>query len=204
MNLIIEFQYFPSIILMNSSFKYTNVVFEQYEFYQKMSFRNRCIIAGANGSIQLTIPLELGRNQKTIMKDVRISNEDPWQKQHWRSIESSYNRSPWFEFYKDELSALYKKPFTFLADWDLACFEWCVQKLNIPVSVFLTDKFGKEYSEQESVDFRNKLLPKNYLNFESIKYQQVFEERVGFLPNLSVLDLLFCEGKNAASIADWK
>lgn len=199
MILITEFQYFPAVILYSTSYKFSNIAFEQYEYYQKMSFRNRCIIAGANGTIHLTVPLEFGRNQKTIMKDVKISNSEAWQKQHWKSIESSYNRSPWFEFYKDELYALYQKPFSFLADWNLACFEWSVQKLKLPVTISLTDKFDKNYPPPEFIDFRNKLLPKNYKDFEAIKYQQVFEERIGFLPNLSILDLLFCEGKNAAS-----
>lgn len=200
MILITEFQYFPSVILLNTSYKISNILFEQYEYYQKMSFRNRCVIAGANGTINLTIPLEFGRNQKTIMKDVKIANSEAWQKQHWRSIESSYNRSPWFEFYKEELHELFQKPFSFLADWNLACFAWSIQILKLPVTISLTDKFGKDYNDSEFVDFRNKLLPKNYKNFGAVKYQQVFEDRIGFLPNLSILDLLFCEGKNAAAL----
>jgi WbqC-like protein len=203
MNLITEYQYFPSVILYSIPNNISNIVFEQYEYYQKMSFRNRCIISGANGIINLTVPLEFGRNQKTIMKDVKISNSEAWQKQHWKSIVSCYNRSPWFEFYKHELEALYKKSFTFLADWDLACFEWIIQKLNLPITISLTDKFDKEYNPAEWIDFRNKLLPKNYTAFEPIKYQQIFQERTGFISNLSVLDLLFCEGKKAKALLYW-
>jgi len=201
--LITEYQYFPSVILYDASNSITNILFEQYEYYRKMSFRNRCVIAGANGIINLTVPLEFGRNQKTIMKDVKISDSEAWQKQHWKSIESSYNRAPWFEFYKDELHSLYQKSFSFLADWDLACFEWSIQKLNLPIKISLTDKFDKEYNAAEYLDFRNKLLPKNYTGFKAIKYQQVFQEKIGFFPNLSILDILFCEGKNAAALLGW-
>jgi hypothetical protein len=201
--LITEYQYFPSVILYDASNSITNILFEQYEYYRKMSFRNRCVIAGANGIINLTVPLEFGRNQKTIMKDVKISNSEAWQKQHWKSIESSYNRAPWFEFYKDELHSLYQKSFSFLADWDLACFEWSIQKLNLPIKILLTDKFDKEYNAVEYLDFRNKLLPRNYTDFKAVKYLQVFQEKIGFLPNLSILDILFCEGKNAAALLGW-
>ncbi len=200
MNLIIEYQYFPSIILYKISNNVSNIFFDQYDLYRKMSFRNRCIIAGANGPISLSVPLEFGRGQKKPMKDVRISNHQPWQKQHWKSIVSSYNRSPWFEFYRDELEEIYKKPFAFLLDWDLACFEWSIRKLGLSVTISATDRFVEKYDPDEWIDQRNKLVPKNYLDFDQVKYKQVFEERIGFIPNLSILDLLFCEGKRAAGL----
>jgi hypothetical protein len=165
-----------------------------------MSFRNRCIIAGANGPISLSVPLEFGRDQKKPMKDVRISNQQPWQKQHWKSIVSSYNRSPWFEFYRDELGEIYKKPFTFLLDWDLACFEWSIRKLGLSITISATDRFAERYDPDEWIDLRNRLVPKNYPDFDQVKYKQVFEERIGFIPNLSILDLLFCEGRQAAGL----
>jgi len=200
MNLISEIQYFPSVILYKYLYKFSNIVFEQYESYQKMSFRNRCMIAGANGAVTLSIPLETGRNQKTLMKDVRISNSEKWQSRHWKSIESSYNKSSWFEFYKDELKALYEKPVDFLADWNLYCFEWSVKKLGTGFSFSNSASFTKEYNPDEFLDLRNAILPKNYTEFEPIKYTQVFEDRTGFIPNLSILDLLFCEGKNSGNL----
>jgi hypothetical protein len=200
MNLITEIQYFPSVILYKYLYKYSNIVFEEYENYQKMSFRNRCIIAGANGPIVLSIPLEAGRNQKTLTKDVKISNTMKWQSQHWRSIESSYNKSPWFEFYKDELMALYNKSVEFLMDWNISCFEWSIKRLG-EVFVFSGSKsFIKQYDPGEFLDLRNAILPKNYTAFEQVKYAQVFEDRTGFMPNLSILDLLFCEGKNSGNL----
>ena len=199
MKLIIESQSFYPVIFYKNSSRFSYILFEQYESYQKMSFRNRFMIAGANGIISLTVPLENGREQKRLMKDVRISNVQGWQKQHWKTIASCYNKSPWFEFYQDELNELYAKPFSFLLDWNLACFEWTISKLNMPISYSLSDSFVKKYDEDFD-DWRNKILPKNYAEFNGIKYRQVFEERTGFLPNLSILDLLFCEGKNAKEL----
>ncbi len=196
MNLLVDLQYFPSIILYENLNKFSNIVFEQYEYYQKMSFRNRCQVAGAEGTINLSIPLEKGRDQRNILKDVKISDREDWQGQHWKTIVSCYNRSPWFEFYRDELEELYRKHFTFLLDWNLACFEWSTGMLKIPVSVSLTQEYHKNYEEGNWADWRGKILPKKRVDL-GIKYRQVFEERIGFLPNLSILDLLFCEGKNA-------
>lgn len=221
MNLLIDLQYFPSIILYKNSNKFSNIVFEQYEYYQKMSFRNRCRIAGANGLINLSVPLEKGRDQKTLLKDVKISGRNDWQGQHWKTILSCYSRSPWFEFYRDELAGLYQKPFQFLLDWNLSCFEWTLKILQMPVSFSLTTAYHKNYEEGNWVDWRGKILPghrkggaiedqlghrdpgqpddttRPALREAVVKYRQVFEERTGFLPGLSILDLLFCEGKNA-------
>jgi hypothetical protein len=188
--------------------------------------------------INLSVPLEKGRDQKTLLKDVRISDRDDWQGQHWKTILSCYSRSPWFEFYRDELGELYRKPHRFLLDWNLSCFEWSLRILQMPVSFSLTAAYHKNYEEGDWADWRGKILPGNRAPSDptqdlrdpnsgpddlardpgdahrppgdlarqsgtpaaSIKYRQVFEERIGFLPNLSILDLLFCEGKNARSL----
>lgn len=211
MNLVVDLQYFPSVILYKNLNKFSNFTFEIYEHYQKMSFRNRCQITGAGGLINLSIPLQKGRDQKTLLKDVIISGRDDWQGQHWKTILSCYSRSPWFEFYRDELGELYKKPFRFLLDWNLTCFEWSLKILQMPVSCTLTGQYHKNYEEENWVDWRGKLQPKfnregsgdrtrqpfGLMSGTPVTYRQVFEERIGFLPNLSILDLLFCEGKNA-------
>jgi len=229
MNLIVELQYFPPVILYKSLNKLSNITFEQYEYYQKMSFRNRCQVAGGEGLINLSVPLVKGRDQKTLMKDVRISDLQPWQDRHWKTLVSCYSRSPWFEFYRDDLEVLYKRPFELLVDWNRACFEWTLGVLKMPVPVSLTGEYRKEYDGNEWVDWRGKMLPKNreeggdpYPGNGSVgvgegcpgnvpvgagedyagggaalKYRQVFEERIGFIPNLSILDLLFCEGAAA-------
>jgi WbqC-like protein family len=195
MTLIIDLQYFPSIIFYKGLYRSSNIVFEQYETYQKMSFRNRCQITGAEGLINLSIPLAKGRDQKTLIREVRISDRQPWQAQHWKTIVSCYSRSPWFEFYRHELEALYQRRFDFLLDWNLSCFEWSLRVLGLSIPVSLTERYKKEYDDENVTDWRGEILPKNREG--GPKYRQVFEERIGFIPNLSVLDLLFCEGKEA-------
>jgi len=170
-----------------------------------MSFRNRCRIAGAEGTIDLSIPLVEGRDQKTLVKDVRIAGGRPWQAQHWKTLVSCYNRSPWFEYYRDDLEQLYQKPVNFLMDWDLTCFEWSLKMLEIAIPVSLTASFEKRYDPTEWVDLRGKILPKGMNSGEpgfTRPYRQVFGERTGFIPSLSILDLLFCEGKRARTFLE--
>jgi hypothetical protein len=160
------------------------------------------VVTGAGGTINLSIPLMKGRNQKTLIKDTRIDDGISWQAQHWKTIVSCYNRSPWFEFYRDELFKLYTVPFQFLVDWNFACFSWMIEKLNLNLAVSLTEQWRPVYDGPDWDDWRNRLLPKtiNQLFPNAPKYKQVFEDRIGFIPHLSVLDLLFCEGKNTRVI----
>lgn len=197
MNIIIENQYFAPISLYIALLRNSNIVFEQCERYQKRSFRNRCIIAGANGPVTLSIPIEKGREQKTFTRDIRIANQYGWQDQHWKTILSSYNRSPWFEYYKDSLEVFYKKHFEFLIDWNMELFYWTLQKLEVDIVAEFTTDFIKNYDPKTWLDLRDKILPGNYTQFETPVYGQVFMDRLGFLPNLSILDLLFCEGRNS-------
>lgn len=160
-----------------------------------MSFRNRCVLAGGAGPVNLSIPLVEGRNQKRPAKEVRIDNKTDWQGQHWKTITSCYNRSPWFEFYKHELEILYGRPADWLVDWDRKCWDWVVGKLGVEIQVW-------DWEDGDFLDWRNKLLPKTISKTfpEPIRYRQVFEDRTGFLPHLSILDLLFCEGPQSVEI----
>src|SRR5579871_483718 len=116
MNLITDIQYFPSVIFYKNSYNFSHIIIEQCETWQKMSFRNRCQIAGAEGVIDLSIPLAKGRDQRALIRDVRIADSLAWQARHWKTIVSCYNRSPWFEFYRDGLEGLYRQPVDFLLD----------------------------------------------------------------------------------------
>lgn len=162
-----------------------------------MGFRNRCRIAGANGTIDLTVPLANGRDQKAFTRDVKIAGFENWQANHWKTLMSCYNRSPWFEFYRDGLERLYLRPFIFLIDWDLYCFEWVLSCLEMQPAISSTEAFQPTYQNGDWADWRNRIRPGSLGELPAIKYRQVFEERLGFLPNLSILDLLFCEGRNA-------
>ncbi len=203
-----------------------------------MSFRNRCRIAGAEGVVDLSVPIAGGRDQKTIMKEVRIAGGRSWQAQHWKTIVSCYSRSPWFDYYRDGLQKLFEEPVECLMDWDLRCLGWSLRALGMDRPIRLTDRYQKVYDPSEGVDWRGRLGPKDLdewgmpgggVNGEAglpgvgfggeagtlgggvegeagrsgegpegvARYRQVFEERIGFKPNLSILDLLFCEGREA-------
>ena len=212
MDLIIESQYFASIIFYKISYNFSHIVFEQCESYQKMSFRNRCQIAGAQGVIDLGIPLVGGRDQKGLTRDVRIAGDRSWQAQHWKTIVSCYNRSPWFEYYRDGLETLYGKPVNFLMDWNQECLEWSLGVLGMTKVIRRTSAYREVYMPGEGADWRGRLVPRDREKWGAMssgsptdaqgwpaapRYRQVFEERIGFTPNLSILDLLFCEGKEA-------
>jgi hypothetical protein len=162
-----------------------------------MSFRNRCLIAGTNGIIALSVPIRQGRNQRVAMNEVRISATEDWQARHWKSIRSAYNRSPFFDYYLDELEFLYQSKFEMLMDWNLECLHWVKAKLSWPAEIRLTENPEQGSRPGVWTDYRNLVLPKNYMQQTPVKYRQVFEEKTGFYPNLSILDLLFNAGSAA-------
>lgn len=198
--LIIEYQYFGTINYINTLFEYSNIYFEVYESFQKMSFRNRMVLAGSNGLVHLSVPLEKGRDQKQLIKDVRISYSLPWQQQHWRTIESCYNRSPFYEYYRDWLSEFYQRRPVFLLDMNREIMEWLVKQLKPKARLGETTEFIPVY-QPPVIDNRNRWLPKNFQDqTDGVIYQQVFEDRIGFQNNLGILDLLFCEGPLARNL----
>ena len=199
--LLIESQYFPNLNFYKTLINHDILLIERYEHYQKLSFRNRCYIAGPNGSILLSVPLARGKNQRTVMKDVRISNDERWQALHWKTLVSAYRRSPWFEYYEEDLGRLYERPVQFLLDWNLACFEWANQVIGLSSPIAFTESYQKEYTENGITDARDTMVPGKEKEKEGLpEYTQVFQERVGFLPNLSILDLIFCEGKRSLTL----
>lgn len=202
--LIVENQYFPIINYIKILFENTHIIFYSFEAYQKMSFRNRCIVAGSNGLINLSVPVENGRNQKVPFKDIRISYKDGWQKQQWVTLLSCYNKSAFFEFYRDGLEKLFTGKIEFLFDLDLEILQWLKGVLQFTAEIVVLDDPAFLEQRAEITDYRNRWLPKNYdqpaLNTFAQRYYQVFEERIGFKQNLSILDLLFNEGPNARNL----
>lgn len=182
------------------------------EHFEKMTYRNKYFITGSNGGIQLSIPLLQGREQRTPMLQVRIDNKQRWQIQHWRTLVSVYKRTPYFDHYEPSLEKLFTKPYDLLVDFNRASIAWLQKELKAGFAITATDVYQKEYPDV--VDIRTVLKPgaeRQPLAIGTAHYYQVFADRNGFLPNLSMLDLLFAEGPHAlqwvkqhsALINDW-
>jgi hypothetical protein len=201
MDLIIESQPFPCVDYFKNAIHCTNIKIDIYETFQKMSFRNRYMIYGANGIAALTIPIAGGREQKKLIKEVQIDFTEDWKTKHWRGIVSSYSKAPFFEYYRDEIEKLLFSKEKYLVDFNIKILIKLFKVLNINTSVIYTDAFFPTYESE--LDLRSRILPKNYQekgnNWKPV-YPQVFQERFGFQPNLSILDLLFNEGPNALSL----
>jgi WbqC-like protein family len=202
MILIIDNHYFADLFLFKSLIKSSDIRLEQYESWQKTGFRNRCRIAGANGVMLLSVPLVGGRNQKRLMKEVRIDHSGRWRKEHWRSIESAYRRSPFFEFYETELQELYTLEFEFLQDWNRVCLVWAMEKLGSSAPIGFTERYVESYDNSKYLDIREMRGKRVETGKTTRTYHQVFEDRHGFLPGLSILDLLFCEGPGAVKVLE--
>lgn len=199
MSLIIESQYFPCITSCITLFKNKNIDFCIYDPYLKMSFRNRCIIATANGTHSLSIPILGGRSHRAPFRDIRIDHSGTWRDKHWRSVFSAYGKAPMFFQYGGQLEDLYRKRIDFLMDWNMACLEWVNGIFGITLSY--PDPVSGAGSDR--LDWRDRIRPKNYQDAEFGPfpvYPQVFQEKIGFQPNLSILDLIFCMGKQGRTL----
>lgn len=188
---LLECEYFPTIEWFEVFLNSKEVVLEQYEFFERKSYRNRCLVAGPNGEITLSVPLAGGRNQKKIMKDVKISYDENWQAQHWKTIKTCYNSTPYFEYFEHDIFKFFQTKFSFLIELNVASVE-LILKLSKLKRIFT---FTNSYHEHvELIDYRNSFFPnKNEISETKKTYIQPFADRFGFIPNLSVLDMLFCE-----------
>lgn len=202
-SLLTDLQCFANINYYINLEKYHELTFEQYEHFQKRSYSNRYYIAGANGRLLLSIPLLHSRRERTAIKDLKICNRDRWQALHWKTLISAYRRSPWFEFYEQELSVMYNKKYKFILDWNLDTFNLVGLWLGKNWTVNMTSSYEIPTTIPDVADERHRFVPpKKEGTGEGyhLYYPQVFEDRNGFIPDLSILDLLFCEGNNAGKL----
>lgn len=177
---------------------------EQWDSYEKQSYRNRCVIATANGKLALSIPVEKPAGQKALTRDMLVSNHSDWQVQHWRAIESAYNSTPFFEYYKDDFMPFYEKKWKFLWDFNQEIQLKVFELLEIQAKIVLTPRFNLELAENV-LDLRKCIHPKFDLKLDNKQqYYQVFENKFGFIPNLSIIDLLFNMGNEAQLILNKK
>ena len=195
-NILLSTAYLPPISYLFAINNADVFVIEQWEHYQKQSYRNRCNIAAANGVMPMSIPVEHSSKEKTLTKDIRISPHGDWQRQHWRSLVSAYNTTPFFEYYADDFAPFYHKKYNFLLDFNTELLQKILALFDIEKQLNFTTEYTVDY-EEKAVDLRNEIHPKRIDNFVAKKYYQVFDQKNGFLPNLSSVDLLFNMGNEA-------
>ena len=190
--------YLPPISWMKAALTAGKVRIEAFETYPKQTYRNRCRIITANGIQALSIPVNKIDGRHTKTRDIEIVYDEPWQRLHWRSIDAAYSNSPFYLYYKDKLDKYYKKEYRFLLDLNMEITNTLFSLLKISVDIELTEEFLQHPSEIS--DQRSAFSPKYAIDTAQFTpYHQVFEERYGFVPDLSVIDLLFNEGPAAIS-----
>ena len=172
------------------------IVFEMEDNFQKQTNRNRTYIYSPNGIQLLNIPIKHSKETHQKTKEIRIENDFNWQKQHFKSLEAAYRTSPFFEFFEDEIRPIFEKKHHFLMDLNFETMEFIAKCMRMKLDYGTTTEYFHKVDSNEMLDFRNLVDgKKDQSQFES--YTQVFDDKHGFLSNLSVLDLLFNEGKYA-------
>lgn len=197
---IIEIQYLPQPAYLGQFLVYPELQLDSNEHYVKQTFRNRCLILTANGIDTLSIPVQ-GSGKKIRSKDIRIDHNQKWFNRHWRAIKSAYGRAPYFEYYADELHQILEQKHQFLIDLNVALLTQCLDFLHFDIELKFTETYHDPL-EEELIDLRDHVSPKNqpqsHVAYEQLPYHQVFGNN--FVRDMSVIDLLFCEGPNAGSL----
>lgn len=189
-------QYYTKYISANRIF------IEQCENYQKQSYRNRCHIVSANGIIPLSIPVDHSSKEKVLTKDIRIAGHGNWQHVHWNAIVSAYNSTPFFEYYQDDFYPFYHKEYSFLFDFNQELNNLILGLLDLDLPpIIYTGEYKTDVYTGE-LDLRNAIHPKKEWEgcdkeFSPYPYYQVFEQKFGFIPNMSIIDLLFNMGNES-------
>ncbi|MFA6087978.1 WbqC family protein [Mucilaginibacter sp.] len=172
-----------------------NILLEVEEHFPKQTYRNRANIYSPDGMLTLTVPVSKGSKNHTKTKDVKISYDFKWQRLHWLSLGACYRSSAYFEYYEDDFAPFYEKNFTYLVDYNREQLELLLRLLKIKLPLQFTETYEAAYPHL--IDLRNVISAKNVPDTEQKPYFQVFEERKGFLKNLSIVDLLFNQGPQA-------
>ena len=190
--------YFGPISQFVAIAKAEALIFENEDNYQKQTYRNRMYIYGANGRLLLNIPIRHtgDKSQHQRYRDVRIENDFNWQKQHWKSLQTAYRTSPFFEFYEDDFQPLYHKQHSFLLDFNYECLELLKESLQLDLEVKKTAEYIL-LPPAPLIDRRDLVNAKKEETFSLEPYSQVFDNKHGYINDLSILDLLFNEGPNS-------
>ncbi|CAL2077041.1 WbqC family protein [Tenacibaculum sp. 190524A02b] len=192
--------YFSPIAQYAAIYQSDSVVFEIEDNYQKQTYRNRCYIYGANGKLSLNIPVKHKTAEgRKKTKDTLVENDFPWQQQHYKSLQIAYRSSPFFEFFEDDLLKIFQKKYKYLQDVNIDTHLFITDALQISNNYLKTESYTIESSLK---DYRNLAIAKKGVNIEMETYVQMFDDKHGFIPNLSMLDLLFMEGSNSISFLE--
>ena len=197
MKALLSSTYFGPVQWYQKLNRYDECLIERHESFVKQTYRNRMVIATTSGPLSLTIPTN--HDTSMAMKDIRISDHANWRHVHWNALLSAYGESPFFEYYQDDIRPFYEKRYDFLFDFNMEIMQKMIELLDIRPHVGVTDRYVFTPNTQIK-DFRETIRPKKPLadpDFTPQRYYQVYEQKNGFLPNMSILDLLFNEGNEA-------
>jgi len=201
-NSIFSISYIGSIRYWSHLVTARKVVMEQHCHFGRQTYRNRCNILAANGVLPLSIPIVKPDRGTTTTRDAQISYDTPWLQSHWRSIVSAYNGSPFFEFYADDYEKIYSKKFKFLWDLNMELLETVMDNLELNINIEFTTGYYRTNAGDN--DLRETIHPKKDWRsdkaFTPIPYRQVFSDKFGFIPELSVIDLIFNKGPESRMI----
>ena len=185
--------YLPPISWIKEAYQHETVILEAWETYPKQTYRNRCRIMTSNDVLPLIIPVTKVDGKSTKTKDIEIFYDEPWQRLHWRSIDAAYSNSPFYLYYKDELEKFYLKKYRFLLDLNLEILDMLFNILGRNTSFEISREY--QHKPDSMTDLRNNFSPKMLVEKSRCRpYHQVFEDRFGFIHDLSIIDLLFNEG----------
>lgn len=188
--------YFPPVQWMQKLHRYPHAVVERWDNFCKQTYRNRCVIATANGPQALTVPIERYDGAKCPMRDIRISDHGEWRHIHWNAIVSAYGESPFFQYYADDLRPFFERRWTYLFDFNLEITLKLCELLDVRPDIAVSDAYA-DADALGADDFRDAIRPKHPMDdpsFTPRPYYQVHALRQGFQPNMSALDLLCNEG----------
>ena len=191
MTVLLSTTYFGPVQWYQKLYRSDEAEIEQWESFQKQTYRNRCLIAAPNGIQALTVPVE--HTVSPLIKDLKVSDHGNWRHLHWNALVTAYSESPFFEYYQDDIRPFYEQRWDYLLDYNEAIRTKICELIDIQPKVTLTG----EYSRSSDNDYREAIRPKHSApdpDFTPRPYYQVYQQKHGFLPNLSIFDLLFNMG----------
>jgi len=193
-SILLSTAYLPPVQYISKFLSHDKVWLEGHEHFVKQTYRNRAVILAANGPESLIVPIEKGRSPKQKITDLRISYDTNWQHIHWNAIVSAYNSTPFFEILEDDFRPFFEKRYEYLFDFNRDILHTILEILEVNPTVSITEDF--EAVPESFLNFREAIQPKKQKelpdpNFEAIPYTQIFDDKFGFTPNLSIIDLLF-------------